>query len=156
MADRQEAVFMNAGSYVMTPKSLSLTLMSRSAVARTVPSSIGTSYDLPVRLSVIVSESEAVATPPPFSLCSSVPTCAPLEGGGRISSSHCGGRGARRALRPGARGEHRSRAEQRAKQHDGACRALGGREGLVADGTDRRQDQRERHEGAGEDVERRL
>ena len=57
----------------MTPKSLSDTLMSRRAVARTVPSSTGTSYDLPVRLSVMVSVSEAVATPPPLLLCSSVP-----------------------------------------------------------------------------------
>src|SRR3954466_4446993 len=56
----------------MSPKSSSETLMSRSAVARTVPSSTGTSYVLPVRLSVIVRESEAVATPPPFVLCSSV------------------------------------------------------------------------------------
>jgi hypothetical protein len=43
IAERHDAVFMNAGSYDMTPKSSSLTLMSRSAVARTVPSSIGTS-----------------------------------------------------------------------------------------------------------------
>jgi hypothetical protein len=57
----------------MTPKSSSSTLMSRSAVARIVPSSIGTSYVRPVRLSVIVSESDAVAVPPPFVLCSSVP-----------------------------------------------------------------------------------
>src|SRR3954469_23541761 len=119
MADRHEAVFMNAGSYVMTPKSLSLTLMSRSAVARTVPSSIGTSYDLPVRLSVIVSESEAEATPPPVSLCSSVPTCAPLEGEVHLYP-HGGGRDARRALRRDDRGEHRPRHEQRARQHDGA------------------------------------
>src|SRR4051794_11689254 len=65
---------MKAGSYDMTPKSSSLTLMSRSAVARTVPSSIGTSYVLPVRLSVTVRDSVAAATlPPPLSGCSSVP-----------------------------------------------------------------------------------
>jgi hypothetical protein len=57
----------------MTPKSSSPTLMSRSAVARTVPSSIGTSYVLPVRLSVIVRDSDAVATAPPSEVCSSVP-----------------------------------------------------------------------------------
>src|SRR3954453_20616795 len=139
----------------MTPKSSSLTLISRSAVARTVPSSIGTSYDLPVRLSVIVSESEAEATPPPVSLCSSVPTCAPLEGEVNLYP-HCGGRGARRALRRDDRGEHRPPPEQRARQHDGARGALAGGEGLVADASDGRQDQRERHQEAREDVERRL
>ncbi len=65
---------MNAGSYVMRPKSSSSTLMSRSASARTVPSSIGTSYVRPVRLSVIVSVSDAVATPSPLVVvCSSEP-----------------------------------------------------------------------------------
>src|SRR3954471_19920251 len=47
--------------------------MSRSAIARTVPSSIGTSYVCPVRLSVMLSVSAAVATPPPLLRCSSVP-----------------------------------------------------------------------------------
>src|SRR4051794_3307472 len=42
-------------------------------MARTVPSSIGTSYVWPVRLSVTVSVSAAVATPPPLLRCSSVP-----------------------------------------------------------------------------------
>src|SRR3954447_1900280 len=136
----------------MTPKSSSLTLMSRSAVARTVPSSIGTSYDLPVRLSVIVSESEAVATPPPVSLCSSVPTSAPLEGEVKsLPPIVAGG-----ALSRHDRGEHRSRDEESANQHDGAGRRLGGRERLVADGADGGEDQRERHQDAGEDVERRL
>ena len=41
--ERHEAVFMYAGSYVIRPKSSSPTLMSRSASARIVPSSIGTS-----------------------------------------------------------------------------------------------------------------
>src|SRR3954452_11845007 len=65
--------------------------MSRSAVARTVPSSIGTSYVLPVRLSVIVSESDAVATPPPFVLCSSVPISLLGWEGVQDCSLHCGG-----------------------------------------------------------------
>src|SRR3712207_2210304 len=38
----------------MRPKSSSSTFISRKAIARTVPSSIGTSYVLPVRLSVTV------------------------------------------------------------------------------------------------------
>src|SRR4051794_8281431 len=42
-------------------------------MARTVPSSIGISYVWPVRLSVTVSVSAAVATPPPLLRCSSVP-----------------------------------------------------------------------------------
>src|SRR3954465_14991128 len=75
----------------MTPKSSSLTLMSRNAVARTVPSSIGTSYVLPVGLSVIVSESDAVATPPPFVLCSSVPISLLGWEGVQDCSPHCGG-----------------------------------------------------------------
>ena len=65
---------MKAGSYVIRPKSSSSTLMSRSASARIVPSSIGTSYVRPVRLSVIVRVSAAVATPSPLEVvCSSVP-----------------------------------------------------------------------------------
>src|SRR5438270_10781713 len=44
--------------------------MSRSSVARIVPSSIGISYCCPVRLSVIVSDSLPVATP--------APSCFPL------------------------------------------------------------------------------
>ncbi len=43
IAERHDAVFVYAGSYVMSPKSSSETLMSRSAMARTVPSSTGTS-----------------------------------------------------------------------------------------------------------------
>src|SRR5919109_1196868 len=45
----------------MRPKSSSSTLMSRSAGARIVPSSIGTSYVRPVRLSVMLSVSDAAA-----------------------------------------------------------------------------------------------
>src|SRR5262249_49762441 len=119
MADRHDAVFMNAGSYDMTPKSSSLTLMFLKAVARTVPSSIGTSYDLPVRLSVIVSESETVAVPPPVSVCSSVPI-ALLYRGGKVKSlpTHCGGDAVRRPLRRCNRGEHGACDEQRADEHE--------------------------------------
>src|SRR5882762_453035 len=48
------AVFRNAGSYVIIPKSSSLILICRRSVAWIVSFSIGTSYCLPVRLSVIV------------------------------------------------------------------------------------------------------
>ena len=51
------AVFMNAGSYVIMPNSSGVTLIWRRSVALMVPSWIGTSYCLPVRLSVIVSVS---------------------------------------------------------------------------------------------------
>ena len=54
MALRHDAVFMNAGSYVIMPKSSSLTLIFRRSRARIVSSLMGTSYDLPVRLSVMV------------------------------------------------------------------------------------------------------
>src|SRR4051812_49696558 len=65
--------------------------MSGSAVAQPVPSSIGTSYVLPVGWSVIVSESDAVATPPPFVLCSSVPISLLGWEGVQDCSPHCGG-----------------------------------------------------------------
>src|SRR5215208_3835723 len=48
---------MNAGSYVIIPNSSAVTLIWRRSVALIVPSLIGTSYCLPVRLSVIVSVS---------------------------------------------------------------------------------------------------
>src|SRR2546423_11558314 len=57
MALRQLAVFMNAGSYVIIPKSSEPTLICRRSIARMVPSWIGSSYFLPVRLSTIVSVS---------------------------------------------------------------------------------------------------
>src|SRR6188472_2045644 len=57
MALRHEAVLVNAGSYVINPKSSSDTLILRRSMALMVPSVIGTSYCLPVRLSVIVSVS---------------------------------------------------------------------------------------------------
>src|SRR3954453_19410327 len=64
MAERVEAVFVNAGSYVMRPKSSSSTFIWRKSIARTVPSVMSISYVLPVRLSVTDSVSLAVATPP--------------------------------------------------------------------------------------------
>src|SRR5262245_3299222 len=51
---RHAAVFMNAGSYVIIPNSSDDTLIWRRSVALIVPSWTGTSYFLPVRLSVIV------------------------------------------------------------------------------------------------------
>src|SRR5678815_650614 len=54
---RQFAVFMNAGSYVMRPKSSSDVLIWRRSPALIVPSWMGSSYFLPVRLSTIVSVS---------------------------------------------------------------------------------------------------
>src|SRR5215471_13445979 len=50
---RQLAVFMNAGSYVINPKSSGPVLICRRSMARTVPFWIGSSYFFPVRLSVI-------------------------------------------------------------------------------------------------------
>src|SRR5450759_2971236 len=60
IALRQLAVFMNAGSYVMSPKSSGPALICRRSIARIVPSWTGTSYFLPVRLSTIVSVSEGI------------------------------------------------------------------------------------------------
>src|SRR5205085_2319011 len=48
---------MNAGSYVIKPKSSAVVLICRRSMARMVPSWIGSSYLLPVRLSTIVRES---------------------------------------------------------------------------------------------------
>src|SRR5579875_297862 len=56
----------------MRPKSYTCTLILRSSVARIVSSSIGISYCLPVRLSVMVSVLLPVATPTPFEVCFSV------------------------------------------------------------------------------------
>src|SRR5438128_3471199 len=57
IALRHAAVFMNAGSYVIRPKSPSPVLSLRRPVARIVPSAIGMSVLFPVRLSVMVSVS---------------------------------------------------------------------------------------------------
>src|ERR1041384_3906372 len=51
MALRQFAVFMKAGSYVIRPKSSPPVLICRRSIARMVPSWIGSSHFLPVRLS---------------------------------------------------------------------------------------------------------
>src|SRR3954469_2077143 len=59
---RQFAVFMNAGSYVIRPKSSSDALICLRSIALMVPSWMGRSYFLPVRLSTIVSVS-AIAVP---------------------------------------------------------------------------------------------
>ena len=53
MALRQLAVFMNAGSYVIRPKSSGPVLICRRSMARMVPSWMGSSYFFPVRLSTI-------------------------------------------------------------------------------------------------------
>src|SRR6187431_927836 len=52
---------MNAGSYVIIPNSSAVTFTWRRSVALMVPSWIGISYCLPVRLSVIVSVSAIAA-----------------------------------------------------------------------------------------------
>src|SRR6218665_1711367 len=57
MALLQLAVFRNAGSYPIRPKSSSETLICRRPLVRIQPFSIGTSYVFPVRLSVMVSVS---------------------------------------------------------------------------------------------------
>src|SRR3954451_17697627 len=125
----------------MTPKSSSLTLMLRSAVARIVPSSIGTSYVLPVRLSVIVRESAAVATPPPLSGCSSVPiallwrgrdkSLPPIVAGGEFEAS----------LPRDDGGEHRRRDQQDGEEHQPALDPGRRREGGVLTDADERQDE---------------
>src|SRR6059058_4710200 len=52
MALRHAAVFRNPGSYVASPASVSTALIWRRSTARIVPSWMGSSYVLPVRLSV--------------------------------------------------------------------------------------------------------
>src|SRR6266542_3219684 len=56
IALREAAVLRKPGSYEMRPKSSAPALIVRSSVACTAPSSIGSSYVAPVRLSVTVSE----------------------------------------------------------------------------------------------------
>src|SRR3954469_3207502 len=63
-AERHDAVFVYAGSYVIRPKSSSSTLIWRKSMARTVPSVISISYVWPVRLSVTVSVSAPLARTP--------------------------------------------------------------------------------------------
>src|SRR3954454_15437575 len=71
----------------MSPKSSSETLMSRNASERTVPSSMGTSYVLPVRLSVTVSVSWPCG--PPF-VDTPCWACASLLTPGSSLSKVCG------------------------------------------------------------------
>src|SRR4051794_13428498 len=140
----------------MRPKSSSETLISRSAMERIVPSSTGTSYVLPVRLSVIVRESDAVATPPsPFVPCSSV---AMVSGSSWVwfvcrwyplSRTGVRVRGAR-----GLGGEdgagHRAQHEDGGERHHATCGPLGGRE-VVADDPERADPDGERGEQAAAD-----
>src|SRR5436189_3414739 len=63
MALRHDAVFMNAGSYVIRPPSPSSTPIWRRSGARIVPSTIGSVYSRPVRLSVIVRVSDGKVVP---------------------------------------------------------------------------------------------
>src|ERR687886_665589 len=82
IADRHDAVFVYAGSYVIRPKSSSSTLIWRKSMARTVPSVISISYVRPVRLSVTVRVSPPfVAAPSPVPVaCVSVLIASPESG----------------------------------------------------------------------------
>src|SRR6478672_3783116 len=82
IAERHEAVLVNAGSYDISPKSLSEALICRRSIARIVPSVTSRSYIWPVRLSVIVSVSSraAVTVPSPYCcVCRSVALASPLR-----------------------------------------------------------------------------
>jgi len=65
----QDAVFPNPGSYVIKPKSSSSTLICRRSMALIVSCSTGTSYDFPVRLSVMVRVSLLTAASGPSDEC---------------------------------------------------------------------------------------
>src|SRR5919202_946232 len=83
IADRHDAVFVYAGSYVIRPKSSSSTLICRKSMARTVPSVISISYVRPVRLSVTVRVSPpfvAAPSPPVPVACVSVLIASPESG----------------------------------------------------------------------------
>src|SRR5215210_537615 len=77
IAERVEAVFVKAGSYVMRPKSSSSTLIWRKSMARTVPSVISISYDCPVRLSVTDRVSRPSRATSPAAGCVSVLIASP-------------------------------------------------------------------------------
>src|SRR3954467_675836 len=82
-AERHDAVFVYAGSYVIRPKSSSSTLIWRKSIARTVPSVISISYVRPVRLSVTVRVSPpcgAAPSPPLPVACVSVLIASPESG----------------------------------------------------------------------------
>src|SRR3712207_396707 len=121
----------------MTPKSSSSTLMSRNAVARIVPSSTGTSYVRPVRLSVMVRDSVAVPTPPPLLCCSSVPMRSPRRQSpsflpAMMTGATCGGPARDpRALGRDDRRRHGGGDEQRRERHHAPRGALAARERLV-------------------------
>src|SRR5687767_10845043 len=121
----------------MRPKSSSSTFIWRKSIAFTVPSVIGTSKVLPVRLSVTVSVSDAAATPPPpFALCSSVDIVLPRESeksGSLLPALSASG--TPRAPRLSARrdgGGHRGQYEHRGDAHHDARGTLAG-ELAVAD-----------------------
>src|SRR3954462_2514640 len=80
-AERHDAVFVYAGSYVIRPKSSSSTLIWRKSMARTVPSVISISYVWPGGLSVPVRVPPPCwATPPPVVVVS-VLIASPKNGG---------------------------------------------------------------------------
>src|SRR5262245_57841310 len=63
IALRHDAVLRNAGSYDISPPSPSAALIWRRSGARIVPSTIGSVYSRPVRLSVIVRVSDGKVIP---------------------------------------------------------------------------------------------
>ena len=88
IALRHDAVFMNAGSYVISPPSPSSTPIWRRSGARIVPSTIGSVYSRPVRLSVIVRVSDGKVVP---RASGGVPESYPLPpcGGDAFAKSLC-------------------------------------------------------------------
>src|SRR5215212_1935663 len=162
-ADRHEAVFMNAGSYVMRPKSSSSTLIWRRSMLRIVPSVTGISYCRPVRLSVTESVAAAAATPPsatPF------PAVSVLMGSPWLracSVSHLFYRIGKLGRSPGREdesvqlgrddgGRHRGGHQHGADQHDPARAAVATRE-CGARHTDRADQHGPAGQDAGGDVE---
>src|SRR3954471_6997536 len=127
--------------------------MSRSAIALIFPSSIWTSYVCPVRLSVIVSVSVAVATAPPSVARSSVPMGLPVVSSPPLWRGSAAGTPAGSAGHDGH--GHRRHHEQGAHAHDGTPHALLGGEALVAD-PEGRDDQRPDHQQDARDIKGRL
>src|SRR3954449_12621857 len=139
----------------MSPKSSSSALMSRSASARIVPSSIGISYERPVRLSVMLSVSVEFATPAaPSALCCSVAMASswPPRPGGEPGRAVAG---ARRSARSGGDdgGRHGGEHEHRADRHHARAAPRGAREGRRGTEPDERDDDRPYREQPAEDVE---
>src|SRR3954454_16171596 len=109
--------------------------MSRSAIARIVPSSIGTSYVCPVRLSVIVSVSVAVATAPPSVARSSVPMDLPSRSRALATYPHYPDvrlRAPRRGLSGDLCGHHGATHQDGVHRHHGPAYPRDRREALVA------------------------